>query len=60
MPNSIKSFFDIIELQRQLGHSTYNPIWAMLHKLRHVMGLRDEGYHLQGVIELDEGFFRQQ
>jgi DNA-directed RNA polymerase subunit RPC12/RpoP len=25
----------------QLGHSTYNQIWAMLHKLRQVMGMRD-------------------
>lgn len=52
-----KKSFSASELQRQLGHATYNPIWAMLHKLRRVMGLRDSQYKLQGVIELDEGFF---
>lgn len=45
------------ELQRQLGHKSYNPIWAMLHKLRNAMGKRDSQYELCGTIELDEGFF---
>ncbi|KAA6304209.1 hypothetical protein EZS27_044147, partial [termite gut metagenome] len=42
---------------RQLGHKRYEPIWNMLHKLRGIMGKRDEQYSLSGVIELDEGFF---
>ena len=54
---STKKSFSASELQRQLGHSTYNPIWAMLHKLRQVMGMRDACYQLEGVLELDEGFF---
>lgn len=54
---STKKSFSASELQRQLGHSTYNPIWAMLHKLRLAMGKRDAEYSLQEVIELDEGFF---
>ena len=54
---STKKSFSASELQRQLGHRTYNPIWAMLHKLRQVMGMRDGCYQLEGVIELDEGFF---
>jgi hypothetical protein len=29
----------------------------MLHKLRAVMGQRDVRYRLEGIIELDEGFF---
>ena len=29
----------------------------MVHKLRSVMGLRDETYQLKEEIELDEGFF---
>jgi hypothetical protein len=49
--------FSAKELQRQLGHSTYNPIWAMLHKLRQVMRMRDARYTLSEVVELDEGFF---
>lgn len=54
---STKKSFSACELQRQLGHSTYNPIWAMLHKLRLAMGKRDAEYTLNNVIELDEGFF---
>lgn len=52
-----KKSFSAAELQRQLGHKYYEPIWAMLHKLRLAMGKRDEQYILSGQIELDEGFF---
>jgi transposase-like protein/Zn ribbon nucleic-acid-binding protein len=54
---STKKSFSSLELQRQLGHKRYEPIWNLLHKLRSVMGKRDERYQLTGVIELDEGFF---
>jgi hypothetical protein len=54
---STKKSFSAKELQRQLGHKYYEPIWALLHKLRAVMGNRDAEYNLSGVIELDEGFF---
>ena len=54
---STKKSFSAKELQRQLGHKRYEPIWNMLHKLRQTMGKRDELYTLSGVIELDEGFF---
>lgn len=54
---STKKSFSASELQRQLGHSTYNPIWGMLHKLRLAMGKRDSEYSLKDVIELDEGYF---
>jgi transposase-like protein len=49
--------FSAMELQRQLGHKRYEPVWNMLHKLRQIMGKRDEQYSLTDVIELDEGFF---
>lgn len=52
-----KKSFSASELQRQLGHKRYEPIWNLLHKLRQIMGKRDELYTLSGVIELDEGFF---
>jgi transposase-like protein len=55
--SSTKKSFSALELQRQLGHKHYNPIWYMLHKLRSAMGKRDEKYQLSSVIELDEGFF---
>jgi len=54
---STKKSFSAKELQVQLGHRNYNPIWAMLHKLRYAMGERDGKYQLSGIIELDEGFF---
>lgn len=54
---STKKTFSACELQRQLGHKRYQPIWELLHKLRDVMGQRDEMYTLSGEIELDEGFF---
>jgi DNA-directed RNA polymerase subunit RPC12/RpoP len=52
-----KHSFSASELQRQLGHKRYQPIWELLHKLRSVMGKRDDKYTLCGHIELDEGFF---
>ncbi len=54
---STKKSFSAAEIQRQLGHKRYEPIWLMVHKLRSVMGKRDELYSLSGVVELDEGFF---
>ena len=52
-----KKSFSAKEMQRQIGHKRYEPIWAMMHKLRSVMGLRDDQYSLTQSIELDEGFF---
>lgn len=54
---STKKCFSALELQRQLGHNRYEPVWLLLHKLRDVMGQRDKEYVLTDVIELDEGFF---
>ncbi|MDD4149250.1 MAG: IS1595 family transposase [Bacteroidales bacterium] len=54
---STKKSFSAKEIQRQLGHKRYQPIWHMVHKLREVMGKRDEEYILAGRIELDEGYF---
>jgi transposase-like protein len=54
---STKKSFSAQEIQRQLGHKRYQPIWTMLHKLRQAMGNRDGQYQLSGAIELDEGFF---
>ena len=54
---STKKSFSAKEIQRQLGHKRYAPIWHMVHKLRLAMGKRDDEYILAGSIELDEGFF---
>lgn len=54
---STKKTFSAKEMQRQLGHKRYQPIWEMMHKLRSVMGERDAKYELKDCIELDEGYF---
>lgn len=45
------------ELQKQIGHSRYASIWALMHKIREAMGNRDSLYQLTGMIEMDEGYF---
>jgi hypothetical protein len=57
MLTSTKKSFSALEIQRQLGHLYYEPIWYMLHKIRHAMGKRDDNYTLSNEVELDEGFF---
>lgn len=52
-----KKNISALELQRQLGRKYYEPVWAMMHKLRRVMAIRDEQHKLHGDIELDEAFF---
>jgi len=54
---STKKSFSAKEIQRQIGHKRYQPIWHMVHKLRVAMGKRDGEYILAGSIELDDGFF---
>ena len=45
-----------LELQRQLGHKRYEPVWYMVHKLRIVMGKSDLKYQLNDTVKLDEAF----
>lgn len=52
-----KKGFSAKEIQRQLGLKRYEPVWAMVHKLRDAMGKRDELYTLQDMIEFDEAYF---
>jgi transposase-like protein len=52
-----KKGFSSKEIQKQLGLKRYEPVWAMVHKLRKAMGTRDEKYTLEGMIEFDEGYF---
>lgn len=52
-----KKSFSAKELQRQLGRKRYEPVWTMMHKIRSVMGLRDDEYQLKDSVEIDEGFF---
>lgn len=54
-----KKGISALEMQKQLKHKRYEPVWAMMHKLRSVMGQRDNRYQLTGNFELDEGFFEK-
>ena len=54
---STKNSISSVEVQTQLGHKYYEPIWYMIQKLRIVMGNRDEEYQLKGEIEIDDSFF---
>ena len=40
---STKKGLSAKEIQRQLGHNRYAPIWHMDHKLRLAMGKREVG-----------------
>lgn len=52
-----KKGFSSKEIQKQLGMKRYEPVWAMVHKLRKAMGNREDRYTLEGMIEMDEGYF---
>lgn len=51
-----KKSFSALEMQHMLGHKRYEPIWAMMHKIRAGMGNRESRYKLDGEIELDDAF----
>jgi len=52
-----KKILSAHEAQRQLGLKNYRPVWEMMHKIRSAMGQRDERYGLEGMLEIDEGYF---
>ena len=56
--SATKKGFSSKEIQKQLGMKRYEPVWAMMHKLREAMGKRDDLYSLEGMIEMDEGYFK--
>ena len=52
-----KKGFSALEMQRLLCQSRYESVWLMMHKIRVMMGARDEKYKLDKFIEMDEGYF---
>ena len=54
-----KKGLSALEIQRQIGHSRYESIWSMMHRIRTGMGLRDDKYKLEDMIEFDEGYFEK-
>jgi transposase-like protein len=51
-----KRGFSAMALQRKIGVA-YLTAWTMLQKIRFAMGERDKKYILEGMVEMDEGFF---
>ena len=47
-----KKSFSALEMQRILKHKRYEPIWAMMHKIRAAIGQHDEKQILFGNIEM--------
>jgi len=44
------------EMRRQLDMKRYEPVWAMMHKIRNSMGQRDSRYGLKDMVEFDETY----
>lgn len=54
--SATKKGFSALELQRQMGHSRYETVFRLYHKVREVMGKRDGLYQLKDMVEYDEAF----
>ncbi|MBS1683684.1 MAG: IS1595 family transposase [Bacteroidetes bacterium] len=55
---STKKSLSALEVQKQVSHLRYEPIWYMMNKIRKSMGKRDDRYKLNGVVEMDDAFFQ--
>lgn len=45
------------ELQRQMGHNRYEPLWLMMQKIRALMGQQEDKYRLRDFVEADGAYF---
>ena len=54
---STKKTISALEMHKQLGHKYYECIWEMMHKIRIVMGKRDDLYLLTDESEIDESYY---
>lgn len=54
--SSTKKGFSAHEVQRQLGHNRYEPIWLMMRKIRTAMGKAEQNTTLKGMVEMDEAY----
>ena len=52
---STKKGMSAAEMQRQLGIRRYEPVWALMHKVRIMMGKRESLYWINYKPENDEG-----
>jgi len=51
---STKKGFSAHEMQRQLGHKRYEPIWCLMRKIRESMGLADARKPLRDSVAIDD------
>lgn len=54
--SATKQGFSALELQRQMGFSRYQTVLDLYHKIRVVMGKRDDEYKLEDMVEYDEAY----
>jgi len=54
--SATKKGFSCLEFQRQLGLRRYETAFNLMHKIRAVMGKRDDLYLLKGMVEYDEAY----
>ena len=54
--SATKKGFSCLEFQRQLGLKRYETAFNLMHKIRTVMGKRDDLYLLNGMVEYDEAY----
>lgn len=54
--SATKKGFSCLEFQRQLGLKRYETAFNLMHKIRAIMGKRDDLYLLKGMVEYDEAY----
>lgn len=54
--SATKQGFSALELQRQMGFTRYQTVFELYHKIRIIMGKRDDEYNLEDMIEYDEAY----
>ncbi|MFM2388325.1 MAG: hypothetical protein RL660_3082 [Bacteroidota bacterium] len=52
-----KKGYSALQMQGLLGHSRYEPVWLVMHKIRKSMAKRASTYKLDGYIKFDDAFF---
>lgn len=57
--SATKQGFNALELQRQMGFTRYQTVFDLCHKIRVVMGKRDDEYRLEDMIEYDEAYVKK-
>jgi len=57
---STKKRMSACERKRQMEHNRYSTVLSVMHRIRDLMGKRDNLYQLNDMIEFDEGYFETQ